>query len=273
MKKLLLIIQIALIAGTALSQTQVDFYADSTVVCYGFPVHFVDSTHADTIVTWFWDFGDGDTSRLQNPVHNYDTAGVFTVMLVVSDTTPVSDTLIRTDYITVLDTPVANFIVDSTQLYPSFYFVFVADSGINYHYSWNFEGELLPDTNSEMYHIFRTDGEKQVYLIVDNMAAGQCVDTMTKVIQVTDFIKVPNIFTPNGDGINDYFEIKTNGVTTYTLQIYNRWGAIVYLFTGKRISWDGRSSAGVELESGTYYYILSSDDGHYSKLGIVFLVH
>ena len=273
MRKLLLIILILLVANFSYSQTQVDFYADSTVVCYGFPVHFADSTHADTIVNWFWDFGDGNTSTLQNPVHNYDTAGVFSVMLVVTDTTPVNDTLIKTDYIMVRDTPVANFVTDGTLLYPSFYFVFIADSSSIYHYSWNFDGTLLADTNKEMYHIFQSEGEKQVYLIVDNGAAGQCVDTAFKTIQVTDSINIPNVFTPNGDGVNDVFQFKTNGVTTYKFDVYNRWGAIVYEFTGKRIYWDGRSSAGVQMESGTYFYVLTSEDGTYSKHGFVFLVH
>ena len=273
MKKFLLFILTLFVSIFSYSQTQVEFYADSTVVCYGFPVHFVDSTQADTIVSWFWDFGDGDTSTLQNPVHNYDTAGVFSVMLIVTDTTPVNDTLIKTNYITVRDTPVANFIVDGTMLYPSFYYVFVADSAPTYHLSWNFDGTLLTDTVREMYHIFQSEGEKQVYLIVDNGAAGQCVDTAFQTIEVRDSINVPNVFTPNGDGRNDYFTIKTNGVTTYKLDIYNRWGAIVYEFEGKRIMWDGRSSAGVTLESGTYFYVLTSEDGTYSKHGFVFLVH
>ncbi len=272
MRKLFLIILTLLVGEFSFSQTQVDFYADSTIVCYGFPVHFADSTHADTIVSWFWDFGDGYTSTIQNPVHNYDTAGVFSVMLVVADTLT-TDTLIRQNYITVKDTPVANFITDGTMLYPSFYFVFIADSATNYHYSWNFDGTLLPDTEREMFHVFQTQGEKQVYLIVDNGTAGQCVDTVFKTIQVTDSIKVPNVFTPNGDGENDIFEIKTNGVTTYKFEVYNRWGAIVFQFAGRRISWDGRSSAAVQLESGTYFYVLTSEDGSYSKHGFVFLVH
>ncbi len=275
MRKLLLIILTLLVGEFLYSQTQVNFYADSTVVCYGFPVHFADSTHADTIVSWYWDFGDGNTSTLQDPVHNYDTAGVFSVMLVVGDTTPVYDTLVKINYITVKDTPTANFIVIDTILYPSFYCVFIADSdsASTYHYSWNFDGTLLPDTEKEMYHVFQTEGEKTVYLIVDNYAAGECVDTAFQTIQVTDSINIPNVFTPNGDGINDIFQFKTNGVTTYKLDVYNRWGAIVYEFKGKRIYWDGYSSAGVWVESGTYYYVLTSEDGSYSKYGFVFLVH
>ncbi len=273
MRKLLLIILTLLIVNFLHSQTQVGFYADSTIVCYGFPVHFTDSTHADTIVSWYWDFGDGDTSTLQNPVHSYDTAGVFSVMLVVTDTTPVNDTLIKTDYITVRDTPVANFTVYEDSLFPSFYFVFVADSSSSYHYSWDFDGTLLVDTNRTMYHIFQTEGEKQISLVVNNGAAGQCFNTVSKIIQVTDSIEVPNVFTPNGDGINDVFQVKTNGVMTYKFDVYNRWGAIVYKFAGKRIYWDGRSSAGVQMESGTYFYVLTSDDGTYSKHGFVFLVH
>lgn len=274
MRKILGIILFLFLINFSFAQIQVDFYADSNYVCLGFPVHFVDSTHSDTtIVSWFWDFGDSSTSTIQNPTHNYNTAGSYTVKLVVTDATSV-DSLIRQSYVTVVDTPTANFMVSGDSLYPSFFYVFVADSMPNYHFSWNFGEETMTDTSAVMYHIFQSKGSKPMYLVVDNNAAGQCVDTAFSTIMVSDSIKVPNVFTPNGDGINDDFEIKTNGVNTYRFQVFNRWGAIVYMFIGKRIYWDGRSSAGVVLESGTYFFVLTSEDGTgYSKNGFIFLVN
>jgi gliding motility-associated-like protein len=75
---------------------------------------------------------------------------------------------------------------------------------------------------------------------------------------------LPNAFSPNGDGINDYFVIDGLGDTeTSMLEVFNRWGTIVYRSKGNNYKndWDGKTnlkafiSVGDELPSGTYYYI------------------
>ncbi|WP_018617996.1 T9SS C-terminal target domain-containing protein [Spirosoma luteum] len=67
---------------------------------------------------------------------------------------------------------------------------------------------------------------------------------------------LPNVFTPNGDGKNDLFVPLRcpRFVETVNFVVYNRWGAKVYETTGPTLAWDGRSSDGVELPSGLYYY-------------------
>jgi gliding motility-associated-like protein len=63
-------------------------------------------------------------------------------------------------------------------------------------------------------------------------------------------------FSPNSDGINDYFTIQ--GIEKYqnhTLQIFNRWGALVFESTAYNNDWDG-SWAGAQLPDGTYFYVL-----------------
>ena len=75
-------------------------------------------------------------------------------------------------------------------------------------------------------------------------------------------LKIPNIFTPNGDGINDYFEIgygeegkPINDLNVYFLSnkltIFNRWGRIVYESNDYKNDWDGG-----KLPDGTYFYVL-----------------
>ncbi len=70
-------------------------------------------------------------------------------------------------------------------------------------------------------------------------------------------IIVPNVFTPNGDGINDFFP-GGNGYYFVDIRIYNRWGQIVYAGFKIRHGWDGRSSDGEFVPDGTYYYVLSA---------------
>ena len=73
-------------------------------------------------------------------------------------------------------------------------------------------------------------------------------------------IEIPNIFTPNGDEINDVFFVKTDGKATFSFTVYNRWGTLIYTSCSNKIIWDGRTSAGVFVNTGTYYYIITSDE-------------
>lgn len=77
----------------------VQFTADSTEGQAPFSVHFYDESFG-TIDTWHWEFGDGDTSWSQNPIHTYNTPGHFNVSLMVSGPFG-SDTMSKTDYIIV----------------------------------------------------------------------------------------------------------------------------------------------------------------------------
>jgi len=102
-------------------------------------------------------------------------------------------------------------------------------------------------------------------------------------VLVSDFkFLVPNAFSPNGDGINDYFEIL--GIENYegnSLTIINRWGNKVFEAKNYGISsipkyWDGKANTGVrigneELPTGTYYYILELGNGEKSIGGSIYL--
>jgi len=81
-----------------------------------------------------------------------------------------------------------------------------------------------------------------------------------------DDVIIPQVFTPNGDGVNDVFEIF--GIYKYPenkLEVYNRWGHKVYEMKGYNNTWAGKSEAeltigDLNLPAGTYYYVLSLDD-------------
>jgi gliding motility-associated-like protein len=65
------------------------------------------------------------------------------------------------------------------------------------------------------------------------------------------------VFTPNGDGINDKWEIGNSQVyPDMLLLVYNRWGQLVYRHTGLYEPWDGKSLLGLPLDDATYYYII-----------------
>lgn len=69
-------------------------------------------------------------------------------------------------------------------------------------------------------------------------------------------VNIPNIFTPDDDGINDMFRISTAGYTGLQCTIINRHGEPVYIFYGLNGSWDGYSHAGVKVTAGDYFVFL-----------------
>ena len=70
-------------------------------------------------------------------------------------------------------------------------------------------------------------------------------------------MNVPNAFSPNNDGTNDTWEIE--GLDSYdqaSVQVYNRWGQLVYNRSGEYTPWDGTNKQGKDLPVGTYYYVI-----------------
>ena len=78
--------------------------------------------------------------------------------------------------------------------------------------------------------------------------------------EVETYVEVPNIFTPNGDGINDGFVINTSNIKTLRATIVNRWGQIVFEWKGVNGSWDGHTKSSQEASEGTYYYVITGED-------------
>lgn len=79
-------------------------------------------------------------------------------------------------------------------------------------------------------------------------------DTVFVDISADCQVIVPNIFTPNGDGKNDEFIVTGNGIRTFSIAIYNRWGKKLYESTDLKSGWDGGNSS-----DGTYFYIMKAE--------------
>lgn len=129
-------------------------------------------------------------------------------------------------------------------------------------YNWTFTPSST-STSTNPTNIFTTPGTYTVVLVSTN---GICSDTYTLEIKVTGGLgTIPGIFTPNGDGKNDPFYIP--GLDAYPknkLQIFNRWGNMVYEASPYKNDWDGtpnKSSMGTgKLPVGAYFYILDLGD-------------
>jgi gliding motility-associated-like protein len=86
-------------------------------------------------------------------------------------------------------------------------------------------------------------------------------DTVNVATKICD-IKPPNVITPNNDGFNDIWFVKSEGVKEFYCEIRNRWGNVVYSYTDPAGGWDGKSKAGQVVAQGVYfYYIQALSDG------------
>ncbi|WP_159038645.1 gliding motility-associated C-terminal domain-containing protein [Brumimicrobium mesophilum] len=116
------------------------------------------------------------------------------------------------------------------------------------------------------------------YVFVQANAEG-CLSDLDSIlisINLNCDVIVPNVFTPNGDGVNDFFKlIESEGVQELECVIVNRWGNIVQEFDIPNFKWDGTNKNGNEVNDGTYFYIIkakTSNGTELEKSGFVQLV-
>ena len=119
--------------------------------------------------------------------------------------------------------------------------------------------------NNEIVKTFSFGSDYSGTLFVQD--SNGCIESLTysgDALTFDDYFTInePNVFTPNGDNMNDEFiiEIPEKVEECAELTIYNRWGQIQYFSTGNDLRWDGRNNVGSKAPSGTYFYTLSIKD-------------
>lgn len=221
-------------------------------------------------VHYLWNFGDLDTSTSKNPNHTYLDSGVYTVTLyTINDTSicgSVEDTSVKVEYIEV-GSPVlvlSSFTSSPDSGCAPILVNFTNSSSNGNNYLWNF-GNGETDTALNPKNILYYDsGTYHITLITYNNTA-RCQsppDTLSVDIHVDScFLYIPNVFSPNGDGKNDFFNLWAYGYSNYHLIIYDRWGLKIFESYNNEYLWNGRvNNTGGKCPDGTYYYIFSADD-------------
>lgn len=171
------------------SNPSVDFTASNTVGCTPLAVQFQDmTTQGSTSLTdWEWNFGDGNTSTLQNPSHTYTTSGNYNISLTVTDANGCERTFTRNSYISVGGTPTASFTTtDTFNCAAPFTTTFnstTPSTGNPLSYNWNF-GDLTTSTLQNPTHTYSDTGQYDVQLIVFETNSG-CADTIIKNNHIT----------------------------------------------------------------------------------------
>ncbi|HXB40985.1 MAG TPA: gliding motility-associated C-terminal domain-containing protein [Bacteroidia bacterium] len=141
-------------------------------------------------------------------------------------------------------------------------------------YGWNFGNGNSSTVQAPPAVTYSAAGTYTVTMIASN---GGCKDTASAIVIIDQptTIVIPNVFSPNGDGINDDFFIINTGLSTLTCDIFNRWGQRMFTINAPQQVWDGKTPNGERASDGTYYYIMSAvgvDGKTYSQQGSVTLV-
>lgn len=212
-------------------------------------------------ITYLWAFGDGKTSSVAEPSHVYIKAGSYTVTLIVkSSDGKTKKKLEYSNKIEVKSVPLASFeysVDDETDEYS-----FKDNSKEAFVWTWNF-GDKTSSNEMNPGHTYTQDGNYNVKLIVMNTAG--CTDTISKKIDVKlkELYYCPTGFTPNGDGLNDYFgpigdRMNPEG---YKMQIFDQSGILVFETSDLDILWDGKKyQTNTEAAQGLYFWKISMKD-------------
>jgi gliding motility-associated-like protein len=194
------------------------FSASPTTVCRSSAVQFTD--HSVNGNQWYWQFGDGGTSKLQNPSHVYNKSGPFTVELTVYDN-GCDDTLTKVNYI-IVNPPYSNF---SDSFSCNKLGVAFVDSSIGAtSWLWNFGDGTTSASPNPPPHTYLNPGPFQVSLIVNNSSTG-CADTSSRTVAFSPNVSlaltngplcknIPAQFsTINYGNVNTYFYDFGDGTT------------------------------------------------------------
>ncbi|HRC32872.1 MAG TPA: choice-of-anchor L domain-containing protein [Bacteroidia bacterium] len=233
----------------------VKFLYDSAVICGALRVQFFNQSQADPGSTIKWQFGDGGTSTIPAPVHDYGKPGTYTIILTVTSPWGCSSTDSTSILVDYPADPIAKFTCKpniATFLNPQIQFTDLSQHAVAWY--WNFDdGEKSEEQNP--LHFFKEAKEHVISLTVLNISG--CQDTYKETILITP-LWIPNTFTPNNDGKNDSFFTSDYiaNVQSYRMVIYNRWGGKVYETTEFTQPWDGLDIGGNPSPEGTYVYRL-----------------
>lgn len=252
-------------ADTAVAQIELDPLPTAAFTAQAdceLNVAVTDASINANVLLWFW--GDGSNG---GTAHAYAEPGIYPITLVAAGANGCVDT---TTVLTRIPEPVlARFaagIDPCSGLLTTNNRSLAAAAWL-----WDF-GDGTTSTQSEPTHAYASGGHPLITLIA--FGADGCADTLTLQVDalwagiLSDWY-APNVFTPNGDGINDRFSVEGVGeCETPTLMIFNRWGELLLETTGTS-GWDGNCQ-GQPAPDGTYVFLLEGRHatlhGHVSLL-------
>jgi gliding motility-associated-like protein len=234
--------------------------------CVNQSIAFSDNSSSanGNIASYNWTLGNGTLNTQQQFSYAYNSTGNFTVQhFITDDKGCISDTVKQ--LVQVNGYPTANAGID----------LFVLEGGsvqLKPTVSGNITSHLwVPGTylNSDTALMAISTPAADIEYTLEVTGKGTCVTTDKVLVTVLKTPRIPNVFTPNGDGINDLWVIEhLNTYPDCTVEIYDSYGLVVFRSKGYNKPWDGTRN-GSPLMLGTYYYIVDPKNGRAKMTGYI----
>lgn len=250
--------------------------------CVPFCVQFANQSTLSKgkVSQYIWMLGNGDTSRAENPVYCYKSAGKYDVSLTIISDSGCSATLKKMGMVTIYNAPKADFTYSpnpATIETPAIQFTDKsADaSGNIIYWQWNFGDSSNSNSNLENpVHIYQDTGMYCVDLVVMNRQG--CTDTTTNCLIIEpDFrLYIPSAFSPNGDNKNEVFKPMGQYIKSFEMYVFNRWGAQIFYTTDLSNGWNGTVNGQICPGDVYIYKIIATDseNNQHSYIGNVTLL-
>ncbi|MGQ0828763.1 MAG: gliding motility-associated C-terminal domain-containing protein [Bacteroidota bacterium] len=206
---------------------------------------------------------------------NYSNTAITQIGLYFSNNSITKNDYYVFNVIPHIISPTSQFLDDTTN-WVEVSSLYTAQGGESYITIGNFKTDANTDTISwdlNNPNCFPFCYPKSHYYI-DDVSVLLCNKTV-KPGEKSSNITVPNIFSPNNDGTNDVFIMTGENIESFNCKIYNRWGILIKELRDVDEAWDGRTTAGLECSTGTYYYILNAkgmDNKEYKEKGFIQLI-
>lgn len=238
-----------------------DVDADTLKSCVNGVAHFHDYSVASDPISYLWDFGDGTTSTASSPNHLYESTGVYDVSVLLETTSGCieSASFIFNDIVEIVAPPTAGFTLSQTAfslLGAEVDITSTAEDAIGCTYVMS-DGGISDDC--DFHYSFTESGVITITQTV--YSADGCTATVTGSVIISGFIfYAPNSFTPDNDGLNDHWIPEMTGIQDYHLQIYDRWGDVIFETHNQWEPWIGDVHGGdyyAQNDVYTYHVVLS----------------
>jgi gliding motility-associated-like protein len=250
-------------------QPDADFTFNHPSICEGDNVRLIDqSNFADgTPQSWNWNLGDNTNANVSSPVHNYPEPDTYSVSLFVTNSFGcVSDTT-RKPFV-VHPFPTADAGPDLLILEGQSAPFQSSASGTNLQFLWT-PGTFLLNQNI-LQAVCKPTEDTRYTLTVTGIGGCSAIDQVFVKVLKTPLI--PNTFSPNNDGINDYWEIAyLKNYPDAFVQIFSRTGQLVFQSRGYGSPWNG-TKGGMPLPVDTYYYVIEPGSGREPMTGYVTII-